>query len=272
MRALAAADLPCLTSLHLVTNFITPAGVRSLVAFLKRNPNTLQELCLDANPLGPEGVRILCEEGVASYCGHSLGRLTIGDTRVDDTACSSIRKMLQHSNVTALNTLCLAVNDIRKDGLDALCEGCHRCPNLTHLDVGGNPVGDQAFTEIFTKGKVGRIRFLRVLDLVCTEMLETGGAALFAALDASPQPLRLRNLKVDANKISDTLGVALVDWAKSNDRGASLPPGSKRDKEKISNGGNDRCPLGPYPYATLFFFFGAAVLGLVWSHKKLSKS
>jgi len=64
-------------------------------------------------------------------------------------------------------------------------------------------------------------------------------------------------------------------FRKSNNRGgAALPPSSsKREEEVLWNGGdgNHQCPLGPYPYTTLFFALGAAVLGLLWSSKKLRK-
>ena len=191
--------LPNLVSLNLVTNFITAKGLVSLSKILRSIPQTIEELTLDYNPIGNEGVRILCE--CLSRQSTPLRLLSLGDCHFGNDACVSLAAYLG-SPACQLSELNLSVNRIQVSGMTVLAKGVYQCYSLRSLDLGGNDLGDQSMLEIM----VPNLHFfshLRILDLSCIGMTDPMGYKLAAKMKKLQMLEKGTIIHINGNNLSN---------------------------------------------------------------------
>jgi uncharacterized protein (TIGR02996 family) len=134
VRAIAAADLPHLRSLHLLRTRPEEDGVRALAeaGFLAG----LRGLTLGGNILPPSAARVLARAPDAP----GLRLLDLRDNRLGDSGAAALADSPRLQNLVYLD---LAENGIEDRGADALAESPH-LDGLIYLDLYGNPVSPAA--------------------------------------------------------------------------------------------------------------------------------
>ncbi|KNH09638.1 hypothetical protein XU18_0323 [Perkinsela sp. CCAP 1560/4] len=202
VAALSRANLPYIRTLNLIANFITPRGAAALKEFLEYNGQNLHKLYLDNNPLGNEGVRILCH--LLEEYGHSLEEIHLGDVMLEDAGCKWLGKFL-HSTSRPLKALNLSVNRIGPKGLRTLLRNVQ--PGMRSLDIGGNPLGDDGTATLARL--LHKLNAVKVIDMTCTGMGNEGALSLLNALTRCTS---YASLHIDGNLIDDHIGVMLVEW------------------------------------------------------------
>ena len=210
VAALAQTSLPYVRKLNLISNFITPKGIDALGTFITLNEDRLESLHLDNNPLGNAGVQLLTEIFLHNPC--ALKQLTLGDCLLADAGCRDLGKFLR-SKSCMLQSLNLSVNHIGAEGLRVLLRSIPKC--LRHIDLGGNSFGDPGVMHLAQYAPL--LPSIQEIDITCVGMTDASAPHLLNALVASKEKIALRDLSIDGNEVSDTIGVRLVEWSDQKD-------------------------------------------------------
>ncbi|KAJ2160441.1 hypothetical protein GGF46_002267 [Coemansia sp. RSA 552] len=136
-------------------NFITHVGVRSIRDYLLARDGSqmgLRTLNLSTNPLGDEGVGVLCR-GLQSDC--RLANLVIDNVDVTDRGARVIRQLLEFESASLL-TISLRHNaQLSHIGFAELALGCKRNRNVLRLIADPQFVG---WDVVWTKVEMALIR------------------------------------------------------------------------------------------------------------------
>ena len=188
-----------LRTLALGPNNITDIGATALSKTLKNHNYSLRHLCIDFNPLGSVGSKIILSAVGDFFCRNygQLQRLTLSACGVDD-ACASVLGDLLYMN-----------------------------RRLMYVDLSGNKIADVAVKDISTALKNNST--LIGLDLRGNMIRSEGALALASCLrnrneneleeenNAGEYNQTLQMLKVDCNLILDRGALALLDVFRTSD-------------------------------------------------------
>ena len=145
---------------------------------------------------GPDGVQRLAE-GLNAGALPALTRLDLFGMHVGDAGALELAAALGRGAQPRLQILRLINAAIGDAGLVALAPALRRLPALEHLDLSGNPLGDEGLAALVappppTAGALplptAGLKELRTLILQVTQVSDAGCAALAAALDSGALP------------------------------------------------------------------------------------
>ena len=157
----------------------------------------LEELGLSerSGSAGPDGVPRLAE-GLAAGALPAVTYLQIYSMHVGDAGASALAAALDRGALPRLKILALNSAAIGDAALVALAPALRRRPALEHLNLAGNPFGDEGLAALVAPpppagappAPTGVLAKLKVLSLVRTQITDAGCAALVAALDSGALP------------------------------------------------------------------------------------
>ena len=155
----------------------------------------LWTLFLNEPAAGPEGVQRLAEK-LGAGALPAVSFLNLGGTCVGDAGASALAAALGQGAMPRLAILTLANTAIGDAALAVLAPALRRLPALVHLDLEGNPFGDEGLAALVAPPPpagalpppTGGLKKLRTLDLRSTQVSDAGCAALAAALDSGALP------------------------------------------------------------------------------------
>ena len=191
-----------LTSLSLLNNQITDAGVVRLFKELKQPSCKVTTLHLFGNEITDVGVASLCEALRQPSC--KVSTLDLGGNQITDDAVSSLCEALKHPSCK-VNTLYLDENQITDAGVASLYEALkHPSCKVTTLSLGRNQITDVGVASLCEALKQPSCK-VTTLNLGRNRITDAGVASLCEALK---QPsCKVTTLHLGRNQITDA-GVA----------------------------------------------------------------
>jgi Leucine-rich repeat (LRR) protein len=177
-----------LETLDLGDNPLTARGVEALGRAIRGNLGLpcLTTLRLGNTEMGPGGAQAL---GFAMQYGalSKLQTLVLNDNDVGTAGCDSLSFALSAGAAVHLTHLDLTANDIGASALPELCLALSsRCPRLTTLRLGYNPIGGDLGDAMRSLGNALRggktLPHLTLLDLSYADVDENGLRHLVASL------------------------------------------------------------------------------------------
>uniref|UniRef100_A0A2K5F305 NLR family pyrin domain containing 5 n=1 Tax=Aotus nancymaae TaxID=37293 RepID=A0A2K5F305_AOTNA len=176
-------------SLGLQDCSITATGCQSLASALVTN-HSLTHLCLSNNPLGNEGVSLLCRSLRLPHCG--LQRLMLNHCNLDTAGCGFLALTLLGN--ARLMHLSLSMNPLEDSGVKLLCEvmrepSCH-LQDLELVSCRLTAACCESLSYV-----IARSRYLRSLDLADNAVGDVGVTALCEGLKQRRSVLRRLGLK-----------------------------------------------------------------------------
>ena len=151
----------------------------------------LEKLSLSEPTSGPHyGVPRLVA-GLGAGALPAVTELGLGGVLAGDAVASALAAALGRGTLPRLKILRLNSTGIGDVGLVALAPALRRLPALEHLYLAGNPFGDEGLAALVAPPPAGApppttggLTKLKMLDLMGTEITDTGCASLAAALDS----------------------------------------------------------------------------------------
>ena len=145
----------------------------------------------------PDGVQRLAE-GLGVGALPAVQELHLSGMQVGDAGASALAAALGRGAMPRLTHLTLQKASITDAGLVALAPALRRLPALLHLDLDGNPFGDEGLAALVAPPSpppvgappppAGGLTKLRQLDLSYTKVTDAGCAALAAVLNSGALP------------------------------------------------------------------------------------
>eukprot|EP00964_Phaeocystis_antarctica_P063563 scaffold38150_cov65-Phaeocystis_antarctica.AAC.25 len=185
----------------------------------------LMVLCLGeySGAAGPDGVQRLAE-GLDAGALPALNFLAFGGMHVGDAGASALAAALGQGAMPRLAILTLANTAIGDAALVVLAPALRRLPALVHLDLEGNPFGDEGIAALVAPPPppagalpttTGGLKKLMALSLSDTQITDAGCTALASALDSGVLPalvvLKLDEISASAAAMEAVLA-ALATW------------------------------------------------------------
>jgi len=177
----------------------------------------LESLYLFEPAAGPDGVQRLAV-GLGAGALPAVTFLSLNDMHVGDAGASALAAALGRGALPRLKTLHLINTAIGDAALVALAPALRRLPALEHLNLYGNPFGDEGLAALVAPPPppagalpppTGVLTKLEVLDLANTQVTDAGCAALAAALDSGALPA-LEVLDLTGTLASEAEAAALM--------------------------------------------------------------
>ena len=177
----------------------------------------LETLYLYEPKAGPDSVQRLAER-LSAGALPAVTSLTIGGMHVGDAGASALAAALGRGALPRLKILNLSYAAIGDAGLVALAPALRRLPALEHLDLGGNPLGNEGLATLVAPPPpagappttTGVLAKLKLLDLENTQVTDAGCAALAAALGSGALPA-LETLYLDGIPASAAAKAAVYE-------------------------------------------------------------
>ena len=188
----------------------------------------LEILSLNEPAAGPDGMQRLVEK-LGAGALPAVTWLTLNSMHVGDAGASALAAALGRGAMPRLKELTLINAAIGDAGLVALAPALRRRPALEHLNLYGNPFGDEGLAALVAPPPppagalpppTGVLTKLKVLNLSGTQVTDAGCAALAAALENGTPPV-LEALVLIGTLASEAEAAALMARYSEPDSDAS---------------------------------------------------
>jgi Ran GTPase-activating protein (RanGAP) involved in mRNA processing and transport len=206
---LALKDNVSITNLNIAGNKIGDEGVSRFAACLSGEECVLQTLNLNNNKMTADGLSYL---GKYMTSNQSLTELSLSGNKVGPEGAKVLSKLLSHSG-SCISSLELVRCDIRAQGAYDIASGLENNKQLRILNLRGNGLGDKGMTHLSKALEVNP--FLTDLNLQSNE-LEMGaeaGTSLSRMLQVNES---LHDLNLSFNSISADGAVYLATALSEN--------------------------------------------------------
>ena len=168
----------------------------------------LERLHIRYSAVAHDGVQRLAE-GLGAGALPAVTSFALANMHVGDAGATALAAALGRGALPRLKILILCDAAIGNAGLVALAPALRRLPALEHLDLEGNPLGDEGLAAFVAPPPpagalpppAGGLKKLKVLYLDYTQITDAGCAAIVAALDSGALPA-LVTLNLDNTQTS----------------------------------------------------------------------
>jgi len=186
------------TTLDLSNNQITDAGVASLCEAVKHPSCKVTSLSLSDNPITDAGVASLCEAVKHPSC--KVTSLSLSDNPITDVGVASLCEAVKHPSCK-VTSLFLSLKQITDAGVASLCEALkHPSCKVNTLSFFGNQITDAGVASLYEALKHPSCK-VNILNLYGNQITDAGVASLCEAL--KHPSCKLTALDLSLNQITD---------------------------------------------------------------------